>query len=411
MSGVDSEYLSEDQLYNKLLSVRNEQLAAPEGCQDSLSSYLEKVRAVHDLTKRTLSRITLSERTLALIRTITRSDYVAASFMLKLGGIIERVSRAKDLDIVSAMANLSLDDSPASRPPPLFQRECQPEDLKSNSEKKYDAGCKEGDVPAGKNDCDMHDVRQWALDHLYNPYPSKKSKQLLSKRSGLTENQVSSWFTQLRRKIGWSKIVKKHYKGDKAQAIHAAQSIYSGEVKEQHISPLVSEAFSSMKMRAENFLKPQNCASIEEHINDLMNKLLQSEHTTDFQGSCPEPSASMRNNVVSAHNSLPTASRGRKRPYDGEHRPLHIAKRSKKQEQLVLPLDVVPNLTDSFFLYRCAYLSDSSGKSPADGGHSDVNARKRRRNDDDDDDAVPAAKKPSSSAHDTAGAISTYVIS
>lgn len=42
-------------------------------------------------------------------------------------------------------------------------------------------------------------LKSWLHDHLDNPYPTHKEKELLSKESGLTKRQIQNWFTNARK--------------------------------------------------------------------------------------------------------------------------------------------------------------------------------------------------------------------
>ena len=42
-------------------------------------------------------------------------------------------------------------------------------------------------------------LKSWLHEHLHNPYPTHKEKELLSKESGLSKKQIQNWFTNARK--------------------------------------------------------------------------------------------------------------------------------------------------------------------------------------------------------------------
>lgn len=302
--------LSEHQLYDKLLDIRRAQQASPESDHDSLLSYMERIMDMQNLVKRILSRSSLTERTMSLLRTVTHTDFVAASFVLKLSGIIQTVGKAKEMDIVSAMANLSLDDSVTERiaaqttrredhsPPRIYGT--HPTCL-VNREELINAS-----VELRPSRLDICEAREWALDHLYNLYPPRKTKQTLAKQSAASEAYINSWFTHLRRRIGWTKIVKSHFKGNKALAIDAARSVFfEGEEAMQCVGKPIYNALMAMKKRAQDILKPPNVSDMEKRIDDLVGEIRQIPPDLRDEQAIPNPNCPKDASKLSPNESTP----------------------------------------------------------------------------------------------------------
>ncbi|XP_031118902.1 BEL1-like homeodomain protein 4 isoform X1 [Ipomoea triloba] len=56
----------------------------------------------------------------------------------------------------------------------------------------------------------VNTLRAWLFDHFLNPYPSEADKQLLSRQTGLSKNQVSNWFINARVRL-WKPMVEEMY--------------------------------------------------------------------------------------------------------------------------------------------------------------------------------------------------------
>ena len=51
----------------------------------------------------------------------------------------------------------------------------------------------------------------WLLNNLHNPYPSKQTRTMLSNQTNTAQKDIDSWFTDVRKRIGWNSLRKKHF--------------------------------------------------------------------------------------------------------------------------------------------------------------------------------------------------------
>nr|GMD33426.1 BEL1-like homeodomain protein 4 [Ipomoea batatas] len=78
----------------------------------------------------------------------------------------------------------------------------------------------------------VNTLRAWLFDHFLNPYPSEADKQLLSRQTGLSKNQVSNWFINARVRL-WKPMVEEMYQKEaKAVDDNAKDSQLIAEEKE-----------------------------------------------------------------------------------------------------------------------------------------------------------------------------------
>lgn len=49
-------------------------------------------------------------------------------------------------------------------------------------------------------------LKNWLHQHLDNPYPTHREKEILSKESGLSKRQIQNWFTNARKVSGFNQL-------------------------------------------------------------------------------------------------------------------------------------------------------------------------------------------------------------
>ncbi|KAI5982715.1 hypothetical protein EDD15DRAFT_2320552 [Pisolithus albus] len=93
---------------------------------------------------------------------------------------------------------------------------------------------------------------EWLLVNLHNPYPNVEVKKLIASRVGCSVASISSWFINVRRRIGWTAICREHFGNCRADAVDAAYRILVKEDPSRTVSWEVAQAFSAMKMAVED---------------------------------------------------------------------------------------------------------------------------------------------------------------
>jgi hypothetical protein len=51
----------------------------------------------------------------------------------------------------------------------------------------------------------------WLLQNLHNPYPSKQTRMLFSNQTNTSQKDIDSWFIDIRKRIGWNSLRKRHF--------------------------------------------------------------------------------------------------------------------------------------------------------------------------------------------------------
>lgn len=112
---------------------------------------------------------------------------------------------------------------------------------------------------------------QWLLKHLHSPYPNQATRKRLAQQSNISLKAVNDWFTHIRRRIGWTSIVKGLFHGEKQLAVDGARSVLLEDV-EQGFSDDVVKAFKDMKLKAERVLEGKlNESSLVKRLGNQSN--------------------------------------------------------------------------------------------------------------------------------------------
>lgn len=67
------------------------------------------------------------------------------------------------------------------------------------------------------------------MNNIHNPYPPTSVKRSLAKSSDLSLKTLSDWFAQTRRRIGWTSLSKRYFKGNRQLTVDCASRIYAAD--------------------------------------------------------------------------------------------------------------------------------------------------------------------------------------
>jgi len=108
----------------------------------------------------------------------------------------------------------------------------------------------------------------WLLSNLHNPYPSQAVKRSIARQSGSALKNIDTWFVDVRKRIGWNQLRRKHFSNKRDEIIEAATQFfkppgqfYSAINSYTHTSLSPSELnlfFTTLKNHAEA-LYPGQC--------------------------------------------------------------------------------------------------------------------------------------------------------
>ncbi|KAG6874671.1 hypothetical protein C0992_007044, partial [Termitomyces sp. T32_za158] len=91
----------------------------------------------------------------------------------------------------------------------------------------------------------------WLLSNLHNPYPSRDTRDAISRTSAAARKDVDSWFTDARRRIGWNDARRSYFSNKRAEMVRAASRFYDGGGGKVYLSQDAEYALVSIAKRAQ----------------------------------------------------------------------------------------------------------------------------------------------------------------
>ncbi|KAJ7786507.1 C-terminal domain of homeodomain 1-domain-containing protein [Mycena metata] len=228
---------------------------------------------------------------------------------------------------------------------------------------------------------------KWLLRHLHNPYPKKEVKEKIADETGSSVERISDWFIDVRRRMGWTRLLREEFSRKRADMTDAAVRYFINEdrrhplppniirrfveieafAKEMYAAKLVPSALSNTLTAAVKDLTPE----LQEKAREERWAKLQAQRDVAKLGAFayPSPAPSGYSSPVS-DNGASTSFAGRKRS---------SSEASDSEE----PYNKRPRFDDDSSVGAFGLPSP-----PYSGA---INLRKRRMS---DADAAPGAKRP-----------------
>ena len=95
----------------------------------------------------------------------------------------------------------------------------------------------------------------WLSRNLGNPYPSNDVRDDISRQSRWNRKDVDAWFTEARKRIGWSEIRRNFFHNKRADAVEEATRFFCGQ--DTSMDTVLAQAFIDMESRVHEFyIKP-----------------------------------------------------------------------------------------------------------------------------------------------------------
>ncbi|KAF4573177.1 TALE/M-ATYP homeobox family protein [Pleurotus pulmonarius] len=212
---------------------------------------------------------TLDSGTAALAHAAASRVEALASGFLTLKSQTNTLMDELMVDVQSILGQLNLSEV---SPPPLHT---SPTTSRSSTINTTSSTCPPYIAPAYK----------WLLKNIRSPYPSKETKELISRGTGTSLQNIDAWFLNARRRIGWTRISKKYFGGSKADTVAAAFRALNDDIKpatgsiddEAARTPLpgnIQMAFVEMedaakRLYSEKFNKSELAGTLDRMVKDM----------------------------------------------------------------------------------------------------------------------------------------------
>lgn len=124
------------------------------------------------------------------------------------------------------------------------------------------------------NDIGLHCYQsishRWLCDNLHNPYPSASTKRKIADISGVSSKVIGEWFSQTRRRIGWTTLLKKRFGGNRQLCIDCAHNILKEGSGCLFYSPEITQDFRRMKSKTERLYRDRfGRSDVVKEITDI----------------------------------------------------------------------------------------------------------------------------------------------
>jgi len=97
----------------------------------------------------------------------------------------------------------------------------------------------------------------WLLDNLHNPYPSRQIKESIAQTSGSSVKHIDGWFTDIRKRMGWSKMKRVYFQNRRKPLVDAATSFFreKGNISLELMHELTAMEVSAKGLYAGKFFE------------------------------------------------------------------------------------------------------------------------------------------------------------
>ncbi|TDL28303.1 hypothetical protein BD410DRAFT_780788 [Rickenella mellea] len=304
----------EDDLHQNLLRAEDDLIDATFAGHTATAAFIDNLSALTQVAKHGITNHLLNASTLALARRVASNISIMADNFHELEPSTREINSRRKADIADVLWRLSLNDPTAAgstqhRRPPS-------QSLPSHRASDLFASTSEADVRA----LPLHIPKayKWLSRHLHNPYPSAATKADIARQTGVSVKSIDAWFVNIRRRIGWTTIAKRHFGGNRAAMLDCAARAIKEQKAQGTVSEEIVEEFMSMKSNLERLYE----GKIEE--SELAREI---EHITNES---PNPVTSKSHRK--GGNTAKATSKG-KRAYEQTRKSkVQLAMRKKKLE-------------------------------------------------------------------------------
>ncbi|KAL5535840.1 hypothetical protein ACEPAF_3934 [Sanghuangporus sanghuang] len=299
-------------LHDRLLTVEDELVDASNGDPKTMKTFLDRIGEVQRMASRAIAENSLTTRTAALIRSVASMGAALARLTSEVQIAGTAVERKRQSRLQDAMAKLSLNSDP--------------QEIHNDRSASSESASTRGSVSTSKRpsapvilratESSVTDTRslpphvlrcyEWLLQNLHDPYPPSTFRSRVSKDTGVSQRTICDWFTNVRRKIGWTAISRRHFSRERTLAVDCARVVLLGEESKVSVCKELQDAFLAMKDMADrlfgDILGPSEAAK---HLDDLVTRHSSKPGHVD-QGSSKRPSKTGRQQVKERNSRAST---------------------------------------------------------------------------------------------------------
>ncbi|KAF8665493.1 hypothetical protein AX16_000508 [Volvariella volvacea WC 439] len=209
---------STEQIKQDILNVEEKFYEVMGGDEDALRSFYDRFQCVMEAA---LSHAEFDDELMMLVNTVSQRVAILAESMLSYHDSVKRISDQLFKELSSLDETQKVDE------------------LLNNNHTAFKRSPSAYIKPA----------YEWLLANLHNPYPSIVIRNHLAKESKCSRQVIDSWFTDIRKRIGWSAL-RKSFSNKRSAIVEAATRyfLHNGD----GLSSDVRKGFAKMSWSARN---------------------------------------------------------------------------------------------------------------------------------------------------------------
>lgn len=114
----------------------------------------------------------------------------------------------------------------------------------------------------------------WLLKNLHNPYPSPRKREEFALSAGSTRKDINSWFVDVRKRMGWNALRKRHFANKRVEIVDAATRFFIEDDPKRPLDPNIELDFAAIETRAkdlysEKFSKSDLALKLDIAVKDM----------------------------------------------------------------------------------------------------------------------------------------------
>ncbi|KII94101.1 hypothetical protein PLICRDRAFT_88366 [Plicaturopsis crispa FD-325 SS-3] len=218
----------------------------------------------------------LCDETLQLAHHVSSAISLLADSFLTLEENYESISSTQRTDLEAIFERVSLTDSAQSANDHIIPSTSSVSASHLLSPASPIASNESAPLPDASSPCPPYigAAYKWLVKNLHNPYPSTELKEKIASSSGSSLKTINAWFTSVRRRIGWTRILRKRFTNCRHDMLTAAYCCLVEDVPNQPYNRLIEYEFLEMKLKAEAlyaplFKKSQLAGTLDTVLKDL----------------------------------------------------------------------------------------------------------------------------------------------
>ncbi|KAJ6604844.1 hypothetical protein DFH09DRAFT_323649 [Mycena vulgaris] len=193
---------------------------------------------------------------------------------------------------------------------------------------------------------------KWLLKHLSNPYPSKEVKQRFADETGSSIERISDWFVDVRRRMGWTQLLREEFGRKRNDMIDAARTYYRGTTLPNHLHGkfVIMEDFAkamyAAKFRPSPFTNKMT-AAVKTFTPELQEQGREEKRRRKLESDAaayPSPTSSSASSPISDPGASTSRKRSSSDSSDDEH---SFRKRSRTDDGPSSEAFTMPSPPDS----------------------------------------------------------------